>query len=85
MGTIEVPVAVSEECLAALDAAVAAGRFASRSEAIADAVRRAFSAESKAAVGESYRRAYEKRPEESWVGRAGAHLLQDRVATERRR
>lgn len=68
---------MSEEDLAALDRAVAEGRFSDRAEAVRSAVARLFGDRTDEEIEESYRRAYEDRPEEEWIGPTGLQLLVD--------
>ena len=69
--TTQVPVRLTDSDLAALDAAVEAGHFASRSEALrsglAEVLRKARDSE----IAEAYRRGYGEHPQEEWVGEAG--------------
>ncbi len=69
--TIQVPVRLTEEDVAALDAIVAAGRFASRSEALRAGLARVLHEERERAIDDAYRRGYGEKPQEEWVGEVG--------------
>ncbi len=69
--TVQVPVRLTEEDLAALDAAVAAGRFASRSEALRAGLTHVLHQEREREIEEAYRRGYGEHPQEEWIGEAG--------------
>jgi Arc/MetJ-type ribon-helix-helix transcriptional regulator len=69
--TIQVPVRLTEEDVAALDAIVAEGRFASRSEALRAGLARVFHDEREREIDEAYRRGYGKEPQGDWVGVVG--------------
>ncbi len=84
MSRAEIAVPVSDEELAALDQAVADGHFASRSDALLQALRSALaSLERRADIEDSYWRAYKEHPEEPWTGEVGLRLLNERVRRER--
>lgn len=68
---VQIPVRIPESDLAALDAAVARGRFPSRSEALRAALRELLREEREREIDEAYRRAYEAHPQEEWVGEVG--------------
>ncbi len=57
--------------MAALDAIVAAGRFASRSEALRAGLARVLHEERERAIDDAYRRGYGEKPQEEWVGEVG--------------
>ena len=57
--------------MAALDEAVASGRFASRSDALRAGLDRVLREERELALGEAYRRGYGEHPQEEWVGELG--------------
>jgi Arc/MetJ-type ribon-helix-helix transcriptional regulator len=57
--------------LAALDAAVARGRFANRSEALRAGLDRILYEERQREIDETYAAGYAKHPQEEWVGELG--------------
>jgi len=69
--TVQVPVRLTEADVAALDAIVASGAFASRSDAIRAALARLIGEERERAIDEAYRRGYGARPQEEWIGELG--------------
>lgn len=73
--TIQVPVRLTEEDAAALDAAVEAGRYASRSEAMRAGLARILREERDREIAEAYRRGYGEHPQEEWIGEAGLAAL----------
>lgn len=84
---IEIAVPLSDEELAALDEAVADGRFESRADGLRHGLHTILSngGPSRSDIEESYRRAYEQKPEEPWTGEVGLQLVDDRVRAERGR
>jgi Arc/MetJ-type ribon-helix-helix transcriptional regulator len=69
--TIQVPVRLTEADVAALDAVVATGRFASRSEALRAALEQVLRREREDEIDAAYRRGYGETPQEEWVGELG--------------
>jgi len=69
--TIQVPVRLTEEDVAALDAIVAGGRFGSRSDALRAGLARVLHEEREREIDEAYSRGYGKKPQEDWVGAVG--------------
>ena len=69
--TTQVPVRLTDSDLAALDAAVRRGRFASRSEALRAGLARVLGDEREREIEDAYRRGYEEHPQEEWVGEVG--------------
>jgi Arc/MetJ-type ribon-helix-helix transcriptional regulator len=69
--TIQVPVRLTETDLAELDAAIARGRFANRSEALRAGLERVLYEERQLAIDEAYAAGYRKHPQEEWVGELG--------------
>jgi Arc/MetJ-type ribon-helix-helix transcriptional regulator len=80
--TVQIPVRIPEEDARKLDEAVARGRFASRSEALREGLARILREEREREIEEAYRRAYERYPQEDWVGEIGLWALTQIVATE---
>jgi Arc/MetJ-type ribon-helix-helix transcriptional regulator len=68
MRMIRVPVRLTEEDVTALDAIVAAGRFASRSDVLRAGLARVLHEEREREIDEAYRRGYGEQPQEEWVG-----------------
>ena len=73
--TIQVPVRLTSSDLAALDAAIARGRFANRSEALRAGLDRILFEERQREIDETYAAAYAKHPQEAWVGQLGLASL----------
>lgn len=73
--TVQVPVRLTEEDVAALDEAVAAGRFESRSAALRAGLTRVLRDERERAIAEAYRRGYGQHPQEEWIAEAGLAAL----------
>jgi Arc/MetJ-type ribon-helix-helix transcriptional regulator len=69
--TTQVPVRLTESDLAALDAAVASGRFANRSEALRAGLELILREERERAIDEAYARGYVEHPQEDWVADLG--------------
>jgi len=67
--TVQIPVRIPEEDANRLDAIVASGRYASRSDALRQGLDRILREERDREIFESYRRAYAEHPqEESEIG-----------------
>jgi Arc/MetJ-type ribon-helix-helix transcriptional regulator len=64
-------VRLTEDEVAALDAAVASGRFPNRSAALRAGLERLMRDERERAIDEAYVRGYAKNPQEEWVGEVG--------------
>ena len=73
--TVQVPVRLTDSDLAALDAAIARGRFANRSEALRAGLDRILFEERQRDIDEAYAAAYTKHPQEEWVGKLGLEGL----------
>ena len=69
--TIQVPVRLTESDLAALDAAIARGRFANRSEALRAGLERILREEREHKIDQMYAAGYGKHPQEEWIGELG--------------
>jgi Arc/MetJ-type ribon-helix-helix transcriptional regulator len=69
--TIQVPVRLTESDVAALDAAIARGRFASRSDALRSGLERLLREVREREIDEQYAAGYAKHPQEEWVGEPG--------------
>jgi Arc/MetJ-type ribon-helix-helix transcriptional regulator len=69
--TIQVPVRLTEREVAALDVAVASGRFPNRSAALRAGLDRLLRDERQRAIDEAYTRGYGEHPQEEWVGVVG--------------
>jgi len=69
--TNQVPVRLTDSDLAALDAAVARGRFATRSEALRAGLDRILREERQHEIAEAYAAGYAEHPQEEWVGELG--------------
>jgi Arc/MetJ-type ribon-helix-helix transcriptional regulator len=80
--TVQVPVRLTEEDVSRLDAAVASGRYRSRSDALRRGLELVLREERDREIEESYRRGYGKYPQEEWIGEVGLALLAQRVAEE---
>jgi Arc/MetJ-type ribon-helix-helix transcriptional regulator len=73
--TIQVPVRLTESDLAALDAAIEAGRFESRSAALRAGLARVLHDEREREIDDAYRRGYGAHPQEEWSGEVGLAAL----------
>jgi Arc/MetJ-type ribon-helix-helix transcriptional regulator len=80
--TIQVPVRLTEEDVAALDGIVSSGRYRSRSDALRRGLEHVLREEREREIEEAYRLGYGKYPQEEWIGEAGLALLAERVAEE---
>jgi Arc/MetJ-type ribon-helix-helix transcriptional regulator len=69
--TKRVSVRLTDSDLAALDAAIARGRFASRSETLRAGLERLLYEERQGEIDKSYAAAYAKHPQEEWVAELG--------------
>jgi Arc/MetJ-type ribon-helix-helix transcriptional regulator len=73
--TIQVPVRLTDRDVAALDAVVASGRFASRSEALRAGLAQLLREEREREIDAAYHRGYGASPQEEWVGELGLAAL----------
>lgn len=80
--TTQVPVRLTNEDVAALDAAVARGRFSSRSDALRAGLAAVLREEEEREIDEAYARGYGRHPQEDWVGEAGLATLAAYSAAE---
>jgi Arc/MetJ-type ribon-helix-helix transcriptional regulator len=69
--TNQVPVRLTDEDLAAIDRAVASGRFANRSDALRAGVKAILREEREREIEEADRRGYGEHPQEEWIGQVG--------------
>ena len=69
--SIQVPVRLTQTDVAALDAVVASGRFANRSEALRAGLERVLREEREREIDAAYSRGYGAKPQKEWVGKAG--------------
>jgi Arc/MetJ-type ribon-helix-helix transcriptional regulator len=69
--TTQVPVRLTDSDLAALDAAIERGRFASRSEALRAGLEHVLRQERNREIQEAYRCGYGAHPQEEWVAEVG--------------
>lgn len=74
--TSQVPVRLTDADLAALDAVVASGRYANRSEALRAGLARVLSEEREREIDAAYARGYGVDPQEEWVGVIGVAGLE---------
>jgi len=70
--------------LARLDAAIARGRFSSRSEALRAALALALDAEREREIAAAYERGYGEHPQQEWTGELGLALLAAAAAAQER-
>ena len=75
---------LDEAELARLDAAIARGRFSSRSEALRAALSLVLEAEREREIAAAYERGYGEHPQEAWTGELGLSLLAAAAAGEER-
>ena len=66
---------LTEDEVAALDAAVAAGRYANRNAALRAGVGHVLREERERSIADAYTRGYAEHPQESWIGEAGLAAL----------
>ena len=69
--TVQIPVRIPDEDADRLDAIVASGRFASRSDAIRRGLELILREERDREIAEAYRRGYSEHPQEDWIGETG--------------
>jgi Arc/MetJ-type ribon-helix-helix transcriptional regulator len=69
--TVQVRVRLTDSDVAALDAAVARGRFANRSDALRAGLDRVLYEERQREIDEAYAVGYAKYPQQEWVGELG--------------
>ncbi|HEY8630379.1 MAG TPA: ribbon-helix-helix domain-containing protein [Gaiellaceae bacterium] len=69
--TTQVPVRLTDRDMALLDALVAEGRFANRSDALRAGLGRLAADERERQIDAAYARGYGEHPQEEWVGEAG--------------
>jgi Arc/MetJ-type ribon-helix-helix transcriptional regulator len=82
--TKQLAVRIPDDTLAAIDAAVAGGRFPNRTAAVLAGVESLLREERDRAIDEAYRRGYGAQPQEDWVGQAGLSAFSSFVAAEER-
>jgi Arc/MetJ-type ribon-helix-helix transcriptional regulator len=70
-----VSVRIGAEDLDQLDAAVARGRFASRSAALQEGISAILREENERATDDAYRRGYGRFPQDEWIGEVGLALF----------
>lgn len=75
--TVQVPVRLTKEDVAALDTLVQRGRFGNRSEALRAALAELLREEREREIDEAYRRGYGKYPQEEWLGEWGLALMDE--------
>lgn len=80
--SIQIAVRLSDRDTAALDDAVARGRFPNRAAALRRGLELALREEHEREIEDAYRRGYGEHPQEDWVGRAGRAALGAFVAAE---
>jgi Arc/MetJ-type ribon-helix-helix transcriptional regulator len=73
--TIQVPVRLTEADLAELDAAVARGSFASRSDALRAGLARVLREDQEREIDSAYRLGYGAHPQQEWIGAVGLEGL----------
>jgi Arc/MetJ-type ribon-helix-helix transcriptional regulator len=74
---------LNDEELQALDAAVARGMFASRSDALRAGLARVLREAREQEIAAAYARGYGAKPQEEWIGEVGLALLDKAVRAER--
>lgn len=80
--TVQIPVRIPRDDAERLDAAIARGRFANRSEALREGLALLLRAEREREIEAAYRRAYEEHPQEEWTGELGLALFAAWVEAE---
>jgi Arc/MetJ-type ribon-helix-helix transcriptional regulator len=76
----QIAIRLQDEDLAALDAAVVAGRYSSRAAAVRAGIGELVRKQRDREIDEEYRRAYSEHPQEPWFAEASAHLTGERLA-----
>ncbi len=76
----QIAIRLHDEDLAALDAAVAAGRYPSRAAAVRAGIGELVREQRNREIAEEYRRAYSEHPQEPWFAEASAQLAGERLA-----
>jgi Arc/MetJ-type ribon-helix-helix transcriptional regulator len=66
---------LGDDELRALDAAIARGRFSSRSDALRAGLQHVLRSEREQAIAAAYEEGYGRHPQEPWVGELGLALL----------
>jgi Arc/MetJ-type ribon-helix-helix transcriptional regulator len=82
--TKQIALRIPEATLAAIDAAVADGRFPNRTAAVLAGIDALLSEDRERTIDEAYRRAYGAHPQEEWIGEAGLAAFGAFVAAEER-
>jgi len=80
----QLAVRLSDEDVAALDKAIARGRFSNRAAAVREGLSRLLGEEREREIEEAYRRGYGAHPQEAWVGEVGLASFAALVAAEER-
>jgi Arc/MetJ-type ribon-helix-helix transcriptional regulator len=80
--TQQLAIRIPTEQLQQLDVLIKRGLFANRTEALRAALARLLADARDEAIADSYRRGYERHPQEEWVGQAGADLLAAAAAAQ---
>lgn len=73
--TVQIPVRLTEEDVAALDAVVATGRYSSRSDVLRAGLDRVLRAERDREIESAYERGYGAKPQAEWIGELGLAAL----------
>jgi Arc/MetJ-type ribon-helix-helix transcriptional regulator len=76
----QIAIRLHDDDLAALDAAVAAGRYPSRAAAVRAGVRELVREQRNREIAEDYRRAYADVPQEPWFAEASARAADELLA-----
>lgn len=76
----QIAIRLHDEDLAALDAAVAAGRYPSRAAAVRAGIGELVREQRDREIAEEYRRAYSEHPQEPWFAEASALLAGEQLA-----
>jgi Arc/MetJ-type ribon-helix-helix transcriptional regulator len=80
----QIAIRLQDEDLAALDAAVAAGRYPSRAAAVRAGIGELLREQRDREIAEEYRRAYSEHPQEPWFAEASAQVVGERLAERSR-
>ncbi len=76
----QIAIRVEDDDLAALDAAVTAGRYPSRAAAVRAGIGQLVREQRDREIAEEYRRAYGEHPQEPWFAEASAQIAGERLA-----
>ena len=80
--SLQIAVRLSDRDTAALDSAVARGRFPSRAAALRRGLDLVLREEREREIEAAYRRGYGEQPQEEWIGEVGLVAMAELIAAE---